>query len=194
MDVYMIMTALITKDSIEIFGIIVGVFISVAAVIVALISNKISKETLLANNRMIEESTRPYLTIYPYIYNPGTMLYGLIIKNSGPTGCVIDSFESDYKYFSDSVHGLNNVSIEQTLIGLTLGPNQSKIIHLDRHDLPDLPINFTFSYRSTSNTYSDSASVDFNAGIAIPSISGSTEGKELQRIYEVLLEMLRRNI
>ncbi len=77
----------------------------------------------VANNRMIEESTRPYITIYPYIYNPGTMLYGLIIKNSGPTGCVIDSFECDYKYFSDSINGLNNVSIEQTLIGLTLGPS-----------------------------------------------------------------------
>lgn len=188
------MNTLSIKDWIEITGIGVGILVSSSAVYVAMRSNKISRDALLANNRMIEESTRPYLTIYPYIYNPGTMLYGLIIKNSGPTGCVIKSFKSDYKYFSDNVPGMNNVSIEQTLHNLTLGPNQSKIIHLDRDDIPESPINFTFSYSSTSNIYSDTATIDFNAGVAIPLISSSTSNKELQRIYEVLLEILRKNI
>ncbi|WP_159640281.1 hypothetical protein [Erysipelothrix anatis] len=194
MNFHITMNTLSLKDLIELIGIVVGIGVSVSAVYVARKSNKIAKEALLANNRMIEESTRPYITIYPYIYNPGTMLYGLIIKNSGPTGCVIDSFECDYKYFSDSINGLNNVSIEQTLISLTLGPSQSKIIHLDRHDIPESPIAFRFSYSTTSRTYSDTASIDFNAGVAIPLTSGSTEGKELQRIYEVLLEILRKDI
>lgn len=182
------------KDWIEIGGLLVGIIVSSVAVYVSMQSNKISRQTLLENNRMIEESTRPNLVIYPYIYYPGTMLYGLVIKNAGPTSCVIDQFQIDDKHFEDCVINTDSAPLEQTLINMTLGPNQSKIIHINQPDSLKAPVTFSFKYSSSTREYSDSSTIDFNAGTAIATKVNATKDKELHRIYLVLLEILKKDI
>lgn len=77
----------------EIFSTIVGLLVSIIAVIISVFSLKQTQKS-------IEEANRPYVVIYrDYIQINNTVHEYLIIKNFGKSGAVIDSikFEPEFK-------------------------------------------------------------------------------------------------
>ena len=52
------------SDIIEIVGIIVSAIVSIVAIVISVKTLKQTQITNEQNNRMLEESTRPYVTIY----------------------------------------------------------------------------------------------------------------------------------
>ena len=65
-----------TSDWIEIFGILASLITSIIAII-------ISVKTLQQNNKMIEESTRPYIVVCGKVINCQDPTFYLVIKNYG---------------------------------------------------------------------------------------------------------------
>ena len=77
------------SDIIEICGIAVSLITGIVAII-------ISVKTLKQNSKMIEESTRPYITIYFQTTTVRTPRAYFVIKNFGNTGATISSITCDY--------------------------------------------------------------------------------------------------
>lgn len=119
-----IIMQLTTSDIIEIAGILTSLFTSIIAIIISVF-------TLLQNNRMLEESTRPQIAIY------GAMLHGnnrgdlyLVVKNVGTTPATFSKFDSDFDfsacYFPDG-EGSSSRDYIADLANCTIAPNQSRI-------------------------------------------------------------------
>lgn len=76
-----------TSDLIQIIGIIISLISGIIAIVISVL-------TLRQNNKMIENSTRPYVVIYNDLVNgAGTPIQFLIIKNFGQTAAKINSIE-----------------------------------------------------------------------------------------------------
>lgn len=75
---------------------LVNMILCILSFILAAIS--VVTVTLRQNNRMIEESTRPYISVYTDEINTGNPLFYLIIKNFGKSPAYITKFESDFDF------------------------------------------------------------------------------------------------
>lgn len=78
----------------------INLFLASITTVTAIVSIAISIYTLRQNNRMVEESTRPFIVIYfTYVDSLGYF----IIKNEGNSLAVIDSLICDYEFeYSES--------------------------------------------------------------------------------------------
>lgn len=78
--------------------ILVNMILCILSFILAAISVVTVAVTLRQNNRMIEKSTRPYISVYTDEINTGNPLFYLIIKNFGKSPAYITKFESDFDF------------------------------------------------------------------------------------------------
>lgn len=149
--------------------------------------------TLRQNNKMIEESTRPTISVYTDEINAGNPFFYLIVKNFGKSTAYITKFEYDFDFTGcykikndkDYLKGLNNA---------VLAPGQSRICTLDYAKI-NKEVTFTLEYHSEANrVYSDKFTIDLKAGVSMPYGKVATEGKELRTISYALQEMLQKNL
>lgn len=83
------------SDIIEIIGIIVSAIVSIIAICISLKSLKQSQITNEQNNRMLEDSTRPYITIYLDLITICEQASFFVLKNFGQSPGKIVLFEFD---------------------------------------------------------------------------------------------------
>lgn len=125
----------------------VTLIISLAVVCCSFAAAWIASKTLKSNNKMIKESTRPYVIIYSTITNYSHPHYRIVIKNFGKTAALISGFEYDENvlYF---IYDLKNRNPFGKLIGLTIAPNQRLIVDLDPNKIKTLPkgLNIKFEF------------------------------------------------
>lgn len=142
-------------DIIEIIGIITSLITSLVAII-------ISVKTLKQNSKMIEESTRPYVSIYPDTTNFASPTTYLIMKNYGSSSAFITSFSSDTDL---SLIAYDNEHIPFANIeGVTLCPGASLRFPIKRNGLPrDAKIYIAFAYKSQSNFYAETSTINLAA-------------------------------
>lgn len=106
---------------------IVNIILCVLSFILAVISVVTVVITLRQNNKMIEESARPVISIYTDEINAGNPFFYLIVKNFGKSPAYITKFEYDFDFKGcyktrndkDYLKGLNNA---------VLVPGQSRIL------------------------------------------------------------------
>lgn len=111
-------------------SIIVNIILCVLSFILAAISVVTVVITLRQNNKMIEGSTRPVISVYTDEINAGNPFFYLIVKNFGKSPAYITKFEYDFDFKGcykirndrDYLAGLNNA---------VLAPGQSRICTLD---------------------------------------------------------------
>lgn len=149
--------------------------------------------TLRQNNRMIEESTRPYISVYTDEINTGNPLFYLIIKNFGKSPAYITKFESDFDF-----RGCYKIPTDKDYLGnlknAVFAPGQSRICMLDYAKIGK-EITFTLEYHSgAKKKYSEKFTIDLKAGVSMPYGKAATEGKELRTISYTLQEMLQKNL
>ena len=109
---------------------IVNIILCVLSFILAAISVVTVVITLRQNNKMIEESTRPVISVYTDEINAGNPFFYLIVKNFGKSPAYITKFEYDFDFKGcykirndrDYLEGLNNA---------VLAPGQSRICTID---------------------------------------------------------------
>ncbi len=172
---------------------IVNIILCVLSFILAAISVVTVVITLRQNNKMIEESTRPVISVYTDEINAGNPFFYLIVKNFEKTHDYIAEFEYDFDFKGcykirndrDYLEGLNNA---------VLAPGQSRICTLDYAKI-DKEVTFTLEYHSgAKKVYSDKFTIDLKAGVSMPYGKVATEGKELRTISYALQEMLQKNL
>ena len=77
---------------------IVNIILCVLSFILAAISVVTVVITLRQNNKMIEESTRPVISVYTDEINAGNPFFYLIVKNFGKSPAYITKFEYDFDF------------------------------------------------------------------------------------------------
>ena len=159
----------------------------------AIISAWIAICTLRQNNKMIEESTRPYILIYTTEINSGNLFMYLVVKNNGASSAKIERID-----INPCLKGMykipNDKDFLKDLEGCSIAPSQSKICLLDFEKIPKkVEIKITYS-SSVKKRYTEEMIVNLKAGATLPKGKTSTKGKELRTISYVLQEMLEREL
>lgn len=174
-------------------SIIVNIILCVLSFILAVISVVTVVITLRQNSKMIENSTRPYVVIYPATTNFQSPNYYLCVKNFGQSGATVTSFSCDYDLKNCS-YDENHVPFSH-LEGTFLAPGQSYVASVDPkkifHDVPHC-LNFSISYIANRKKYSDSFSVNIEADSDLVHIRANTDGKELRTISYALQDITEK--
>lgn len=178
-------TKLTPSDIIQILGIIASFLTALVAIIIFLV-------TMRQNSKMIEESSRAIISIYPQSINTGTPMLFIVIKNFGNSPAIIHKFDYDFD-FTDCYKFRSERDYLKDFVGSTLAPGQSRICGLDYTKLTR-PVTFSLEYQSGSKKYRETFTVDLQAGVNIPVPKTATSGKELHTISYTLQEMLQKNL
>ena len=173
------------SDIIQILGIIASFLTAFVDIIISLV-------TMRQNSKMIEESSRAIISIYPQSINTGTPMLFMVIKNFGNSPAVISKFDYDYD-FTDCYRYRSERDYLKDFIGSSLAPGQSRICNIDYTKITR-PVTFSLEYQSGSKKYQETLTVDLQAGVNIPVPKTATSGKELQTISYTLQEALQKNL
>lgn len=143
---------LTVSDWIQVIGIL-------TSFVLGLIAIWISLKTLKQNSKMIEESTRPVISIYSK-YVDG-ILY-IVTKNFGNSPCVIDYIHSDMQLTEAEQQGMTG-NPYSNIINVNLPPQGSLISSFVPHRLKTKTYNFEVKYHSETRTYIDNFTVNWSA-------------------------------
>ncbi|MCI8595122.1 MAG: hypothetical protein HFF09_07730 [Oscillospiraceae bacterium] len=172
---------------------IINIILCVLSFILAAISVITVVITLRQNNKMLEESTRPFISVYTDEINAGNPFFYLIVKNFGKSPAYITKFEYDFD-FNGCYKIRNDKDYLKELNNAVLAPGQSRICMLDYAKI-DKDVTFTLQYHSgAKKVYSEKFTIDLKAGVSMPYGKVATEGKELRTISYTLQEMLQKSL
>ncbi|SEW38705.1 hypothetical protein [[Clostridium] fimetarium] len=172
------------SDKIQLGTIITTTAFSIIAIIISI-------RTLRQNSKMLEESTRPVLSIYGESIDTGNPSLYLVIKNFGTSTATISKFYYDFDF--TNCYCTKGIDFLGKLKNCTIAPGQSRICLLEQRYI-DRPVKFDIEYKSTTRTYNESFTVDIKAGVGMPSSKNKTPDMELQTISFTLQEMLQKNL
>ena len=149
--------------------------------------------TMVQNKKILEESTRPVISIYTDKIDTGNLHFYLIIKNFGKSPAYITKFEYDFDF-----RGCFNMSSDKDYLAelnhASLAPGQARICVFDYSKI-NKPVTFHIEYKSgAGKTYKECFTIDLKAAVSLPSVKTWTEGKGLKTISYTLQEMLEKNL
>ena len=160
------------SDIINIISIIVSTVVSIVAIVISLKSLKQSLITNEQNNRMLEESTRPYITIYLDAVTICEQSSFFVLKNFGqsPGRIVLFEFDPVLKTLETSPERGNQLINEQYdfVKGLTLAPGQSKMMSCNVTKVPKDVLLFKIGYAALGKYYEESIELNVKNYAHIP--------------------------
>lgn len=164
----------------------------IASTITSIIAIVISIKTLKQNNKMIEESTRPVISIYSR-YLDGKLY--IVTKNFGNSSCTIDYIHSDMNITEEESQSIKGNPFEKAK-GATLPPNGQMICTFIPYRLKTRKFNFDIKYHSTSHEYTDKFFLDCDADNPFPDMHTSVKGteKSLEKISRTLEDILKTHL
>ena len=123
--------------------------------------------TLSQNRKIMEESSRPFISVYSRAVVIGKdQHHYIVIRNFGNSLAYITQFKTDIDF--SGRYGINsNINFIESLNNSVLAPGQSHICHIDISKF-DAPVHFSVVYKSNSKTYSEELDIDLRAGILLP--------------------------
>ena len=169
--------------------------LSILSLILAVISVITVILTLRQNNKMIEESSRPYITIYGDMTNFSDLQFYIILKNFGKSGAVIKKFSCDVD-LSNYNYGITVTPFEN-IIGTMLAPNQNIVCSIDHRKLSYDNVNilnFDIEYEFCGKVYTEKCPVNYGAFRKNLTTKTATEDKELRTISYALQEMVQKDL
>lgn len=179
-------SSLTPSDWIQIWGIIVSIIVSIVSISIAI-------ATLRQNNKMIEESTRPNIQIYPVYLNG--LLY-IIIKNFGSSEAIIDEVICNHKFTEEEYFGDINGNDFDKLCGAIFCPGHALRCPLAAHSVKNETYSFKVSYHSfRKKYYSEFAFNPYsNAPFADTYPSGTSVEKHLENIANELRDIVKMKL
>ena len=173
----------------------INLSLSILSFILAVISVVTVVITLRQNHKMIEESNRPYITVYGDETNFSSPQFYLIIKNFGKTGAIIESLDCDIDLSKYSYQ--TGITPFQNIVGTLIAPNQNFVCNIDNMQLGadnvDV-INFTIKYTANGKVYCEKYPVNYSALKKNITTKVSTKDKELKAISYALQEMVQKDL
>ena len=174
------------------FATIVNLILAVLSFILCVISIIVSVATLKQNSRMIENSTRPYISIYGQEINTGVSCFYLVVRNFGQSPAVMTKF-SAIPTLSNCYKVKNSRDFLADLSNAVIAPGQSRICALDYSNIPE-QTTFDIVYESSGKEYKEKFTINLKASTAMLITKHDKEGSELHSISYTLQEMLQKNL
>lgn len=151
--------------------------------------------TLKQNNKMIESSTRAYVTVSGQSINVQSSEFMIVIKNYGQSNALIEKIEFNmslkpYMYALD-------IEPFEAISNTTLCPNQNIVCNLDPVKMGKdnvKTIDCSIIYISNGKRYVETQTINFDALCKNVITKASTEGKELKIISYAIQEMIKKNL
>ena len=173
------------SDGIQVIGILISLFTSIVAIVV-------SVKTLKQNNQMIEDASRPYITIYSSVTNFQEPSYYLVLKNFGQSGACITRFSCNRDLSKYSERDI--VIPFENIVGTFLSPGQTLYTCIDHLKLFEdkSPLLFDIEYKLSAHTYTESISVNILADQDMVHTRAATDNRELRAISYSLQEIAER--
>lgn len=146
---------------------LVNTALCILSFVLCRISIKTSQKTLEQNNIMIENATRPYISIYGQTINcNGDQHFYLVVKNSGASPATITNFS----YSPDLSQSLETKDSDRNFLDdlskCTIPPGQSRICKLIYKKVPEEVV-FDVTYHSSEKTYSEKDIINLRAGTSM---------------------------
>lgn len=182
---YELFSSFSISDWIQLIGIITSLSVSIVAIWISL-------KTLKQNNQMIEESTRPVISIYSRYFDG--KLY-IITKNLGNSTCTIEYIHTDMNITESESQSIRGNPFEKAT-GATLPPNGQLICTFIPHKLKTRKFNFKIKYKSLFHSYTDNFFLDCDADNPFPDMHTHVEGsdKSLEKISRTLEDILKTKL
>lgn len=175
-------------DWIAVATMFITAFTAISSIIIA-------KETLKQNNKMIEESTRPYIVFYKDIIDINSPIEYLILENFGTSAGIITDMNYNDKEFKAI---FNRNSVDEELIKyfskITLAPNQKYLIPIDtKNRLSDI-FSIELKYHSSVKVYNETFNINLSQDYSIifTKQHKSDSAKEIFTISNALQELVKR--
>ena len=173
------------SDIIQIISICVSLITSIVAIVISL-------RTLRQNSKMIEDSSRPYITVYiGDTYFSSVTVY-LILKNFGNSSAKITNFSAscDLKaiaYDADRVPFSN-------IVGTFLCPGESLRFPVDLANAPEdlRDINISIEYSSSGRTYQDATTLNLISCYDALHLRANTKDQHLKEISFALQDIAEK--
>lgn len=176
--------ALTPSDIINLVAIAVSLCVSVPAIIIAVL-------TLRQNSRMIEQSTRPVLQIYPHHLN--SLIY-IVVKNFGQSACTIDSISCDHQFTqNDTLDHDYGSDVFGHLVGAMFAPGYAIRCPLRASCAPTEDLEFKITYHSSEKTYSDVFCFNIYSNTPFLDVyaSGTNDTAHLRNISRELRDLVK---
>ncbi len=179
---------MIVRDWIELSLVMLSFILAVLSVVFVVL-------TIRQNNRMIRNSTRPYVVAYAQVTKfQGTRFY-LVIRNYGKSSAIIDKMDSsiDLKEVSYNSNRIPFSNMEGTLIA----PGQSMSCALDDLKIGEQGIGefeIALEYHDSINKYKEVHPINFKAYLGNVLSRSSTPGDELKIISYTLQDMVEKQL
>lgn len=145
------------SDWITLVGILASTVVSIVSVVIAVL-------TLKQNSKMLQENTRPYITIYFTVAYVDSACGYFVIENFGQTGAQITQFiydpvlkKSRHKEIKQLEEQFDHVE------GMYLAPHQKQIFTYVPETVPINPCDFSIDYTDGLKTYHNNCSIDVSA-------------------------------
>lgn len=198
------------SDIINIFSIIsslivagITIWISYKSLTIASKSFKVASETLQQSSQMIENQTRPYLTVYSGFLGYEHMLVYLILRNFGQGNAYIKKWHSETdlsKYMIPK--GKKMPDPFAHIEGTTLAPGQSLPVPFDYEKLKQASedsghkgiLKFSYVYEYNGKQYNEEAIVNIAYHPDHGSTSFSQKNSEPAAIADVANALHARNV
>lgn len=176
------------SEIITICSTVVSAILAIASVVIVIIS-------IRQNNKMLEASTRPYISIYIDTITICEQQSYFVIKNLGQTPATITDFS--YPEILDNLDVKTHLEKEQfaSVKGVTLAPSQACLLMCTVSKLPDQFMNFSVTYKTSLKTYTDTFTLHPRKYVHIPkSRPESKISKGHERLVHTMREMVERQM
>lgn len=176
-----------TSDILDLAAVIVALAVGCGSIWVAV-------KTLKQNQKMIEDSTRPYITVYSDITFFQQSMFYIIIKNFGNSGAIITEFRTDKDLQELMPKGRQNPFAHMK--GAVLAPGQC---YRTAVSMPDAKtrldkVTFHIKYKSSTHEYVEKVPLKIEASNDQLYVRASTEGQELKIISYALQDLAEKHM
>lgn len=148
--------------------------------------------TLRQNSKMIESSSRPYLSIYvSHIYCTDCIDY-LVLKNFGNSSATIIDFHCNVDLKTAAYDG-THIPFEH-IVDQSICPNEKFSVPLKLYELCKNTDKLSFSvrYSSGKKCYSENISISLPAFADYPIMSADPKGRELEALSRSLQDICEK--
>ena len=170
----------------------VNIALCILSFILAVISVITVVITLIQNSKMIESSSRPYLSMYiSHIFCTNCIDY-LVLKNFGNSSAIIKKFECNID-LGIGTYDVGRIPFEH-IVGQTICPGQSLNAPLIMHKICSTTdsLSFLIEYSSGKKFYKDNIVINTKALSDVSTISADPDGRELEAISRSLQDICEK--
>lgn len=171
---------------------IVNIVLCILSFLLAAISVVTVIITLMQNSKMIEGSTRPYISMYiGTTYFSSTTTY-LVMKNYGSSSAFITSFMCSVD-LSSCAYDKAHIPFSH-IVGYSLCPGETLSYPIQVSNLPENPepIKIHIDYQTTAKKYSEDLTLNLSAQFDMLHIRSSTKNQELKVISYALQDIAEK--